>query len=76
MIEAEEIIDRGIMTGIEDTIHLLDLNPEDIILIEGPIAGKMFIIIEVTADSPEVEAYPDPLPGGPVASRSLRRVND
>ena len=63
MTKAGEIIDKGLMTGLEDDILLLDPNPQDVTLQEVPIAGRTIIIIEVT--SPEVAAHPDPLLGGP-----------
>ena len=63
MTEAEQIISKGLMTGTEEGI-LLYPNPEDIILQEVCIAGRTITIIEVTADSQEVTAHPDPLSGG------------
>ena len=58
MTEAEEIIDKGIMTGIEEDICLLDPNPEGIILQEAPITGRIINIIELTADSLGITAHP------------------
>ena len=65
MTETEEIINKDLIREIEEGILLLDTNPEDIVLLEVPIAGRTVTIIEVTADSPEVTAHPDPLSGGP-----------
>ena len=49
------------MTGMKEDTLLSDPNPEDIIMKEGHIEGKTIILIEVTADSPDLEALPDPL---------------
>ena len=61
MIEEDEIIDRGLMTGIEEDFLLLDSNPKDIILQEVLITGKTNTLTEVTAKSLEFKAHPYPL---------------
>ena len=65
MTEAEEVIDKDLMTGIEESILLLYPNPENIILQEVPVTGNKITIIKVTADSPQVTDNPDSLSGGP-----------
>ena len=66
MAVVEEVIDKGLMTWIEEDILLLDPNPEDIIFQEVPITGKTIATIEVTAGSPDLKVNPDLLPGHPV----------
>ena len=53
------------MIWLEEDILLLDQNPKDIIIQEKHKEGQTIIHIEVTADSPDSEAHPDPLPGCP-----------
>ena len=65
MTEAEKLIYRGLMTGIEEDILLLDPNPEDITVQRFSITSRTIRIIEVTADSPAVTAHLDALLKGP-----------
>ena len=64
MTEANKIIDKSHMIGIEKAMHL-DPHPEKIILHKDCIQSKTIIIIKMTTDSLDLEGQPDPLPGGP-----------
>ena len=63
MTEAEELMYKGHMIGIEEAMLLP--HPEAIIFQEVHIEGKTVITIEVSTDSLYLEAHPDPQPGGP-----------
>ena len=64
MTAVEEVIDKGLMTGIEEDSLLLDPNPEEIILHKVPINSKKIMTMEVRASSSDLEVHPDLLPGG------------
>ena len=59
MIVVEEVIDKGLMTGIEEDVLLLDLNPGDIILLEVLITATTITTTEVIAGNPNLEVHPD-----------------
>ena len=61
----EEAIDKGLMTGIDEDILLLDPNPEDIILHKVPIISKTITTIGITIGSRDLEVPLDFLPGDP-----------
>ena len=63
MTVVEEVIDKGLMTGIEENILLSDPNTEDTILKEVPFTGKTITAVEVTIGSPDLEVHADLLPG-------------
>ena len=65
MTVAEEALDKGLMTGIEEDILLLDSHPEDIKLQEVTIAGKTITNIQVTVGIPDLEVNTYLLPGSP-----------
>ena len=58
MTGIEEAIYKGLMTGIEENILLLDPNPEDIILHEVSIAGRTITTILKRASSQDLEVHP------------------
>ena len=65
MTAVEEAIDKGLMTGTEEDILLLDPKPKDIILHKFPIAGKTITTIGVTTGTQDLEVFPDFLQGDP-----------
>ena len=65
MTAVEEALDKGIMTGIEADVLLLDPNKEDITLYGVPIASSTITTIEMTAGIQDFEVPPDCLPGDP-----------
>ena len=65
MTAVDQLIEKGLMAGIEEDIPLLYTNPDGIILQEVPITGKTITTIEVAGGSSDLEVHPDLLPGGP-----------
>ena len=65
MTVVEEAIEKGLMTGIEEDILLLDPNSEDIILHKVLIASKTITTIDMTVGSRDLEVTPDFLSGDP-----------
>ena len=61
----EEAIDKGLMTGMEEDILLLDQTPGDIMLHEVLITSKTITTIEITAGSQDLEAPLEFLLGDP-----------